>query len=240
MKGNFQKDKVRFTQVANEVLLDSSLSLKAKGMYAYLFSKPDDWDFETNRIAKENMDGRDSVRNTIKELENRGYLKRVKLANRKMEYILKYSIKPMTENPSLTMTEKANDGNSHSGKSRHISNIDAESNKEEESNILPAPSAEGVGNEVNKMIELFKDVNPTYEILFKRIPQRKSMERLIKKYGGEKLVRTIQILKATNSEPYFPTITTPTQLEENLGKLISKYKQRMNEKKINIINLDNI
>ena len=32
MKGNFQKDKVPFTQVANEVLSDSSLSLKAKGM----------------------------------------------------------------------------------------------------------------------------------------------------------------------------------------------------------------
>ena len=35
------KQNVPFTMVANEVLKDPKLSFKAKGLYAYLFSKPD-------------------------------------------------------------------------------------------------------------------------------------------------------------------------------------------------------
>lgn len=120
-KIDFVKQKIPFTQVANGVLRDERLSFKAKGLYAFLYSKPDGWDFESNRIAKESKDGRDSVRAGIEELEKYGYLKRCKQPDGRMVYMIIFP--PMTENPSQEpMTEKPNDGKTHSGKTRHISN----------------------------------------------------------------------------------------------------------------------
>ena len=46
-------------------------------MYAFLQSKPDNWNFSEYKISKQLKEGRDSVDNIIKELESNGYLKRV-------------------------------------------------------------------------------------------------------------------------------------------------------------------
>lgn len=77
--------------VANEVLYRSDLSLKAKGMFAYLFSKPDGWDFSGDRIAKETKDGRKVVYAALKELEDSKLLKRCRLSNGKVEYFIEYA-----------------------------------------------------------------------------------------------------------------------------------------------------
>ena len=65
--------------VANEVLKDKNLSFKAKGLYAYLFSKPDKWDFSSTRMVLETTDGRKAIMGMLTELEESGYLKRNKL-----------------------------------------------------------------------------------------------------------------------------------------------------------------
>lgn len=78
-KINFKKEKIPFTQVANCVLFDPNLSGKAKGLYAYLYSKPDDWDFALDRITKDFKDGRRAIYTGILELEEAGYLKREKI-----------------------------------------------------------------------------------------------------------------------------------------------------------------
>jgi hypothetical protein len=48
-----EKAGVNYTQVSNVVLSNKKLSWKAKGIYAYLFSKPDDWDFSTKRMKNQ-------------------------------------------------------------------------------------------------------------------------------------------------------------------------------------------
>lgn len=55
---------------------DSALSWKAKGLLAYLLSKPDDWIVKEHDLVAHATDGRDSVRATIRELEAAGYLAR--------------------------------------------------------------------------------------------------------------------------------------------------------------------
>lgn len=143
-KIDYKKKNIPFTQVANAVLNDAKLSFKAKGLFAYLYSKPDGWDFESGRIAEQSTDGRDSVRAGLVELEQQGYLKRYKLPNGRMVYEVCYP--PMTENPSQgqkPMTEKANDGKSHSGETRRISNkenkvIKSKSNKDYVANATQA------------------------------------------------------------------------------------------------------
>ena len=68
-----------FTMVANKLLCATNLSLKAKGLYAYLMSKPNHWNFSTTRICKDMKEGRDSVNNIMNELEQVLILKRQKI-----------------------------------------------------------------------------------------------------------------------------------------------------------------
>ena len=55
---------------------DSALSWKAKGLLAYLLSKPDDWVVKEHDLIAHAKDGRDSTRSAIKELIESGYLVR--------------------------------------------------------------------------------------------------------------------------------------------------------------------
>ena len=59
------------------VLEDPRLSFKAKGLWAYCMSRPDDWTFHVNHLATISKDGEDSVYSAIKELELHGYVKKV-------------------------------------------------------------------------------------------------------------------------------------------------------------------
>ncbi|ANA80168.1 helix-turn-helix domain-containing protein [Paenibacillus glucanolyticus] len=57
-------------------LSDDRLSWKAKGLLAYLLSKPSNWRVYIADLVKRSKDGRDAVYSAIKELENCGYVER--------------------------------------------------------------------------------------------------------------------------------------------------------------------
>lgn len=107
-----------FAQISNIVLTDPNLSLKAKGLYSYLFSKPDGWIFYRDKILAENKDSKASYQTGINELINAGYIKRhqLKVKNGKFggavyEFIDPNKIlstkTPQTENQSAApQTEK--------------------------------------------------------------------------------------------------------------------------------------
>jgi hypothetical protein len=70
-----------YTVINNTICTDSRISFKAKGIWMYAFSRPDDWVFYLKDIVNQSKDGEDSVRSGLKELEKYGYL--VKAQNRK-------------------------------------------------------------------------------------------------------------------------------------------------------------
>jgi len=70
--------KDNFTRVPNEVINDDRLTWKAKGLFSYLMSKPSEWQFYMSDIKNNAPDGRDSIQTGLKELEEHGYLQRVK------------------------------------------------------------------------------------------------------------------------------------------------------------------
>jgi hypothetical protein len=122
-----KKEKIPFTQVANEVLNDPSVSLKAKGLYAYLFSKPDGWDFSSKRIPCDHKDSIDSIQSGLRELEEQGFLIRKRQADGRVEYTLRYSRKPIQEKPvqvQKPVRENPSKGKSLKGKIPYISNKD--------------------------------------------------------------------------------------------------------------------
>ena len=88
-----------FTQVGNKVLRDPNLSLKAKGLYAWLYSKPDEWDFSMKRVPLESKDGEKAAYAAIRELERAGYVARRKKGDGRMVYLL--SPEPDAQNRHL-------------------------------------------------------------------------------------------------------------------------------------------
>lgn len=65
-----------FTTINNHIVRDDSLSWKARGLFTYLWSLPEDWNFYASEVTKHAPDGGDSTRTGLKELENAGYLER--------------------------------------------------------------------------------------------------------------------------------------------------------------------
>lgn len=70
-----------FTILSNDFLRDENLSLKAKGLLAYILSLPDDWKIYFEEVEKHHSDGVRAVRSAWKELEANGYARTKKLRN---------------------------------------------------------------------------------------------------------------------------------------------------------------
>lgn len=93
------------------------------------------------------------------------------------------------------------------------------------------------GSLINKVIDLFKDVNPSFARLYPRKAERDAIRRLVKLHGEEKVIAIVSFLPKSNADRYAPTITTPYELEKNLGKLIAwgqKQKDFSKNKQVHI------
>lgn len=67
-----------YTIVPKSMSEDASLSWGARGLLAYLFGKPDNWQVRMTDLERNATDGRERLRSLMCELQEHGYLKRVK------------------------------------------------------------------------------------------------------------------------------------------------------------------
>lgn len=90
------------------------MSLKAKGLLSLMLSLPEEWDYSVRGLAAMSKDGKDSVMNTLTELEKFGYLKRTKLLDdggRFAGYDYDIYEKPKKPNTEKPYTENPCPGN---------------------------------------------------------------------------------------------------------------------------------
>ncbi len=112
-----------FTQIPNK-LLTSGLTMKAIGIYVFMRSKPDGWNFTLISMAQQMVEGVDAVSSGIKELRNSGWIEYEKHSDGTGEYFLNIEVfgkdieEPKRDNPKL-------------GKPTRISNKDKTSKKKE-------------------------------------------------------------------------------------------------------------
>ena len=71
-----KRDRDNYTNVSNIVVRDSRLSWKARGIFLYLWSQANEWQFYVGEIATHATDGESALRSGLKELEQYGYLER--------------------------------------------------------------------------------------------------------------------------------------------------------------------
>lgn len=98
-KGNitFKRDyhKKDYTCVCNHAIRNKKLSFKAKGLFVYLLSLPNDWELYKSELIEHSKDKRTSIESAIKELVENGYLKIIRDKSGKSTSLCFY----LVENP---------------------------------------------------------------------------------------------------------------------------------------------
>lgn len=124
-----EKDK-NYTTINNTSVQDKRLSWKAKGIHLFMLTRPDDWIFYNEELQQWAKDGRDSFLSGLKELQQHGYVKKIRERNEDgtFDYItVIYEVPqpdypstgkplteepltdyPLTENPQLLSTNTLN------------------------------------------------------------------------------------------------------------------------------------
>ena len=99
-----KKDR-NYTVIDNTFLRDDRLSAQAKGVFAYILYLPEDWCIYQSELVNHFSNGKDALRNAIKELENFGYICKEKVKNEKglfsgWQYTVnEIPVSPKSENP---------------------------------------------------------------------------------------------------------------------------------------------
>ena len=65
-----RKPTAHFTQIENRILRCPQLTFKAKGLYAYMLSMIEGWNFSMERITKDTKESIDAISTAFKELED--------------------------------------------------------------------------------------------------------------------------------------------------------------------------
>jgi len=119
--------KANFTTVQNSLLRNKNISLKAKGLFAYMASFNKNWNFTIRSMTLQLKDGRDSINSGLKELINNGFITYKKNFDGTGVYTL--HDEPQVENPHQENPDKVepNPENPHPenptyGKSGRIKN----------------------------------------------------------------------------------------------------------------------
>lgn len=171
-----EKKERDYTVINNTVLKDERLSWKAKGVFCYLLSLPEDWVIYQSELLKHSTDGRESLRNAINELEEYGYLIIDKKRDEKGHFTAIYKIienpnektesgktesenptrenrhgKTESENPTLLNTNKLNTNKQNTNKQN--------TNENEKSKRFTIPTLEEIQNYCN---ERQNKINPEY------------------------------------------------------------------------------
>ena len=68
--------KNHYVNIDQQLIRDETLSWKARGIFMYLWSQNDSWDFYAKEVAKHAPDGIDALNSGLDELEKGGYLTR--------------------------------------------------------------------------------------------------------------------------------------------------------------------
>ncbi len=239
MKEKLKKDEVGFTQVKNTILADKNLSLKAKGLYGLIYSKPENWDFAVERLAKESRDNFDGTNNAVKELETFGYLERVKRPDGRKDWHI--HIEPTREKPKLGKTQVGKIQTISNKEKRVIKKKKVINNSETGVSVVDKEIIDQnspIEKQIAEIIFRFKNLNPIYKTWFTRNPVREKCRTLLEEFGFIKIVNAINFAEKIIADKYAPTITTPAELESKWGKL-QAYYLKIKEQKPTGKNYDN-
>lgn len=185
---NYRRHKKNnFTCIDNNVFMNHSLSMKAKGLLAQIYSLPDDWEYSVNGLASLFSDGKDAVNSALQELINHGYIIRSQRFNEFGKFDgYEYDIyeEPHIGEAESTITENPSTGNPITENppqlNTNISNTKEQNTKE--LNIEKETKAKKEKFDALKEIESVEEIKNDVELLqaFKNfVEMRKEIKKPI-------------------------------------------------------------
>ena len=136
MKQFYVVKNANYVTICTIALRDKNLSLKAKGLYAFMANLPSEWDYTIAGLVAVLKEGRDAVLSAVNELIEHGYLQRYRVRTAKGQmgdavYILReHPFKDCEK--QIEVENQAKVGKSYLGKSQAIDTyfVSNEKNKE--------------------------------------------------------------------------------------------------------------
>jgi len=84
---------------------------------------------------------------------------------------------------------------------------------------------------LNHLINLFKGVNPNYNLFFSNKTERGALQRQVDKFSYKKIENLLNQLPEIVTRPYAPRIPKPSELEKKMGQLIIFLNQDKNNRR---------
>lgn len=202
----------RYATIPNSILNCKDISFRAKGIWAYIYSKPDGWNFSIKNIANQNKEGREAIKNAIKELETQHLLKRTKFQNELGYWDVEYLL--LEHNVGKSCDGKPVTGKPVTGKPANNSN--KELSKKDIVKKKETISENKFSQEIITILDLFSQINPS--IQYGNKTQRKVCEDMIKKYRSDNVINMVKQVISVQGEKYAPVATTPYAMYKKLGE----------------------
>lgn len=120
--------------------------------------------------------------------------------------------------------------NKQQGSNTDVTEVTLDKNRKDKDKNKDTSEQGPLGKEINEIITLFEPVNPTFERFFSNKTQRSAVARLLKKFGKDKVTGMVSGLPDIISQKFAPKVTTPLELERDLGKLVAFYQQSSSTK----------
>ncbi len=118
---------------------------------------------------------------------------------------------------------------------QRLPNNKTHTNNNTQTLAAPAADQEKTGvdpKETSELINTFKSNNPSFDRMFGNKTERAAAERMIIQHGYERMIRVAKFAVSVSGKSYAPVITTPYQLEKNMGKLVAYFKREGSSKKM--------
>ena len=129
------------------------------------------------------------------------------------------------EKKMLILTEQNKYVLSNGLASARLEESSIEEKRVEEKSISNASVAE-----IPQVLKEFEIINPAIKRMYGNKTQRGACERLVKRFGLEKVLNACRASVAVINQPFAPKITTPYQLETEWAKLVGFLNQENNKK----------
>lgn len=203
------KSKKEFDGSTNKFITKDNNGGEKEFMYCSYYDKENfkTWYFRNDKLINKNIELLSNKNNDIPD-EQREYT------------TLPKGTCHITKGNPVTYTENTTKNTTDIMQAELADNKNSSSNKGEDT------------NQVNKLIDKFKPINPSCYKLFANKSQRNATERMIKQHGYEELSKLLDALPDILSKKYSPVITTPIVLENKLGDLMMFIKKNGGRKEV--------
>lgn len=175
-----------FSIISNIPLNDKSISFKAKGIWAYLMSKPEDWEVRISNLINTSTEGRDAIYSGIKELVNAGYMNKIQHRDEsgKMTGIEYQVFEDPVNRPLEPVPENPDSGNRDSDNRTQLNTETKINTDDDKQQAPPEPDqTPHVDTDTSSSSDYEKDLIPILASLITMVPEafrKPSVEHVIK------------------------------------------------------------